>query len=161
MAHRMKEWRNDDCEQSWVSAKPMTDSDWPVWFILRVEYMDQRFSEREMKQDNIGKHCVSILAVAPDAVAPEEMKRAFDCIGLPMDNASNDMKLAALVSYGIYATLHSETTNNKAAGIKAAREQLRGLASIMFGLAMAQSQNAIGNSGWDFIKGEIGFKVAS
>jgi len=160
MAHRMKEWRNDDCEHSWISHRPMMDSDWPVWFILRVEYMDQHMSDDDLKRFG-GKYCVSILAVSPDAVSPEEMKSAFDCIGSPMENASNDLKIEALVSYGIYATLHSEATNNKAASIKAAREQLRGLTSIMFGFAMDRAQNRIGDTGWDFIKGDIGFKATA
>ncbi len=160
MTHAMKEWRNDDCETSWISRNPMKGADWPVWFILRCEYMDQHFNEREMERDNIGKYCISIIAVAPDAVSPENMQSAFRCIGMESEltTASNELKIEALASHGIYATLHQETTNNKAAGLKAARQQLKGFASIMFGFAMGRNQNRIGNDGWDFIRGEIGFK---
>ena len=158
MPKTMKLWNDNDSEKSWISRGPMVNSDWPVWFVLRAQYMEE-FSE-EFARD-VGKYCVEILAVAPDAVSTEEMKNAFKYVGWEdgLANTTVEQKIDALVSYGTYARLHNGTGNNLSKLLKEARQQLSPMSGL-FGFYMDRQQNAIGSTGWDFIKGEIGFKSA-
>lgn len=146
-----------DSQKVWITPA-MTDSDWPVYFLVRLEYTE------EWGDDPGYRYHMSINVVSPGATkeSGEDRKAAESCFSTfeeyeSLDDAS---KCAVLLSYGTYAPLWQDHGNNKSKLLKAAREQLPQM-HMLFGFYMDRACNAIGNTGWDFIKGDIGFKSAA
>jgi hypothetical protein len=148
-----------DSQKVWVTPV-MTGSDWPVYFLVRLEYTEE-WGDDAVKQ--YGKYHLSICAVAPTAPEQSELNRAMSSWGLsPEDWGELDdaRKCMVLLGYGTYATLWQQSGNNQSKLLKAAREELPKM-HMLFGFYMDRACNAIGNSGWDFIRGDIGFKSAA
>ena len=151
---RMLKLTDDDQEMCWVSAKPWTESDWPLYFFIRMLYL-REWSEEAA--DSLGEYEVSIKAVSTVAAGPEKCRSAAASTGMtPEDWAkhSEAWQHYELMQYGVAATLWQETGNNKRKLIRAARKEL-GLCQMLFGFYLDRQQNAIGDTGWDFIKGDL------
>lgn len=155
---RLKKLHNDDNGILWVSAKPMMDSDWPVYFFLRVKYASYLCDEPDFTK--AGEYLVEIHAVAPQAVSAETMQRAQKSCGWGGMPDTDEARAELLLSYGVSARLYATQGHNLRKALRAARRELNVIAGLMFGFRMDARQNAIGNDGWDFISGNIGFKHA-
>jgi hypothetical protein len=113
------------------------------------------------------KYNVSISAVAPSQVSKEDMMSAFKSFGyddpkeqIEMMKKSDEKAVAGILSeYGIKATLFNESGNNAKELIATAKKQIPAIEG-MFGFYMDKPENFIGNTGWDFIKGDLGIKGA-
>lgn len=155
MSKQFKKIEDTDSHIRW-DAGVITDSDWPVQFLVTMLYTDEYDSEWAKQ----GKYHISIDAVAPDAVSTEDITRACDSMGQTQDEFDALImvwKSVMLAEYGVKATLWQQQGNNQTALLKTAREELTAI-RMLFGFYMDRQQNMIGNTGWDFIKGEIGFK---
>lgn len=150
-----------DSRKLWISEKPMRDSDWPVWFILKLEYMQQYLSESEIAEFG-GKYSVSVEAVAPKALSEKDFDSVLGYVGWEyfniLENCEDDYLCVMVADYGCKATLFSKAGNNMKLLLREARKELVAIRSL-FGFYMDRPQNRIGNDGWDFIKGEIGFNA--
>jgi len=139
-------------------SKFTIDSDWPVYLMIEVvDWLDATGDEDKPEW------VVILSAVAPEAVSEENMKRAFDCCGFDLADLEEEseedalyMTLEALHSYGIKAPIGEFWCNEPDPAVKVAMREavaVRGL----FGFFMDRQVNAIGNTGWHFLQGEIGF----
>lgn len=151
-----------DYEMRFVSPQ-FTDCDWPIRFFIRLEYMEEHLSERELKEFG-GKYACSIVAVAPKAINLENRNAAIQsgCGDKWVneqggwDNMDELTQCDILLSYGTYATLWQSAGNNKWGLIRQAKAEAKSL-PMFIGFKLDRQQNAIGNSGWDFLQGNIGF----
>ena len=153
---RLKEIENIDSHIRW-DAGIMTNSDWPVQFLVTMQYTDY-YDAEWAKQ---GKYHISIDAVAPEAVGDKEIASACESMSTTREDFDrirfgNDAILfqsVLLSEYGIKATLWQQQGNNQTVLLKAARKELAVIRTL-FGFYMDKPQNRIGSTGWDFIKGD-------
>jgi len=109
------------------------------------------------------KYSVSINAVAPSQVSKDKIKSAFDSTGIEekeeINRLTKDKKaLSGILSeYGIHASLYNQDGNNAKELMNEAKKQIPAI-NTLFGFYMDKPVNMMGNSGWDSIKGDIGFK---
>lgn len=148
-----------DSQVLWISPK-QNNGDWDFYYFMRLQYMDEYLSESEVKE--FGKYCVEIHVVSAEAAGEDKVKQAFDSCGMADINvnlspgALEEYKAQALMEYGISACLFSKAGNSKSMLLKLAKEELKKM-SMLFGFYMDRRCNSIGNTGWDFIAGNIGF----
>jgi len=105
---------------------------------------------------------ISIRAVSPSEASDEAKKDSLFAIGLErMNNKISEIKpfeMANILNeYGLGAVLFSDSGDNAEELFKIARKECEKI-ELIFGFYMDKQLNMIGNTGWDFIKGEIGFK---
>lgn len=142
-------------------SQKFNNGEWNYWLIIEVINMFDACVERECKQDGQGKYCVSLMVVSPEAAGMANLLKAFECCGIDATKENLDNQLLcveALDSYGVHAQLESFSGNN----INKLLKQIRRKAledNFLFGFAMDKPENRIGNTGWDFISGNIGFKT--
>jgi hypothetical protein len=138
---------------SWVS-KRLNNGDWDYWLVIELINMHNATGDEE--QD---KYDVSLYAVSPEAAGEENLNRALDSGGLDDDKLRDNalVQVEALASYGIKALLWRDSGGNARKSLREARRE-SALVESFFGFCMDRRQNAIGNTGWDFIAGDIGFK---
>ncbi len=135
------------------------ESDWPITFIVRLQYTDY-FNSEWCKQS--GKYHFEILAVSPEAAGYENCCKAADSCGLSLTDFSalpRNAQCEMLMDYGVSAPLWQATGNNRKVLEKEAREQLAVISGILFGFTMDRRVNAIGDTGWDWIHGKIGAAI--
>lgn len=139
---------------SWVSKK-LNNGEFDYWLVIRlINWEDATGEKPEGNTYN-----VELLSVSPSEAGPENLKRAFEYCGMEQKSPemlSNPLvQVEALVSYGVCAHLWQSDGNNCHALLKEARNQAL-IASGLYGFFMDRQQNAIGDTGWDFQRGEIG-----
>lgn len=134
----------------WVSNR-LNNGDWDYWLVIELLNWHDAVGEREAP----AKYNVEVSAVSPEAAGEENLKRAKECCGVE-DDCNTLTLVEALHSYGVKAVLHSESGDNAHKLLKKAREEAKVQGDFLFGFAMDRTQNRIGDSGWDFISGNIG-----
>ena len=149
---KMKLFQDYDSEKSWLSEK-WNNGDWNIYFLLRVQYLEDM-----MGDEAPAKYCVEILAVSPEAAGPDNVKKAIDSCGNDTEGKEipDDMKVEALASYGIYAPLYSKSGNNMKSLLKEARKEFKLIHAFTFGFKMDCPVNRIGDTGWDWLQGNLG-----
>jgi len=146
MAMKMKLICDSDYDQRWVSKK-LNNGDFDYYLILKLLYMREITGD-----DDVDVYGVNIDVVAPSEVYEKERMAALESMCY---TPQNDEEMADLLSeYGISATMHQETGNNKHTLLRRARKQLP-LITGFFGFYMDRRLNALGSTGWDFIKGDL------
>ena len=135
-------------------SKKLNNGDFDYWLVL--DFINMHEATGEETQD---KYVVQILSVSPQEAGEEHVKSAFRCIGFDKEpkDTSDIERVLALSEYGIYATIWSSSGNNASKLIREAHKQILPITSL-YGFYMDKRENLIGNTGWDFIKGDIGFK---
>jgi len=142
---------------SWVSRK-QNNSDFDYWLVIRFLNTVEETGEL---WDGCKYH-VELIAVSPSEAGPENLDRAFSCVGLDGEEESRRKELEfnplvqveALMTYGIYSPLWQSQGNNAYSLLKAAREQAM-CAMGLFGFYMDGPKNRAGATGWDSIKGNL------
>lgn len=137
------------------ATKKLNNSEFDYW--LFVEFINMY---EQAGADNGGKYMITIKAVSPSEPSDETKNDALDCLGLDEMKANMDtikpFEMANILNdYGTGAVLFSKRGNNAKKLFNIARTECEKI-KMMFGFYMDKQQNMIGNSGWDFIKGEIG-----
>jgi hypothetical protein len=151
---KFKTFRDNDYDNTFIS-KRLNNGDWDYWLLIRLQYLEEYLPEDEIK--TTGKYSADIIAISIEA-AQEHIEQAIECMGFQDGiEITEEIKIESLLDYGIYATLWSKTSNNKNLLLKQAREEIQKI-SFLFGFYMDKAENMIGNDGWDFISGNIGFK---
>jgi hypothetical protein len=129
-------------------SKKYSNGEFDYWLVLEVN------SEGESDGNY---YYVSLYSVSPAEAGEENLKAALESMGADhlSEEAQTDMlKVDALVSYGVRATLYHAEGSNLRKLMKAARVQAKG-AEIMYGFYMDQPQNQIGATGWDVQRGNL------
>lgn len=140
----------------WDAGLVSGPTDWPTHLFVKLTYTD--YYDRGWAK--AGKYHVEIEAVAPQAPAREEIDRALNSSSVSReeyDKLDDVRKCRVLAEYGILAVLWQGQGHNRGKLLAAAREEVWKI-DTLFGFYMDRAQNAIGNTGWDWIRGDIGVK---
>lgn len=149
--HPLKVTKDSDDAKNWTS-EVYKDSNWPLVFIIRCQYCEYWDSEWAKQ----GKYHFSINAVSPKA-AKKKIDSACQSMSMSREDFDKypiEVQAEILLDYGTAATLWQRQGNNMGKLLKAAKEEL-GVIWIMFGFYMDKPLNAIGSTGWDWIRGDI------
>lgn len=139
---------------TWISPK-CNNGEFDYWMVLELIDMDDACGT-----DNDGnpRYCVSLGVVAPSQVSKEDMQRAMCCCGIQDGPEQPPLRayqaVECLYSYGIYAQVWTQSSNNFKSLIKAAHEK-SGEIEMMFGFYMDRPVNRIGSTGWEIIRGDM------
>lgn len=122
-----------------------------TYLFVRVEYTEEWGDFPEYK------YHASIVACGPGWPNDENLKSHLDTIGMTVDEfrgypVRNQCQI--LIETGLSATLWQDGSSNMRKLLDAARKQLQEL-RLMIGFRLDDNQNAIGSSGWDFMRGDI------
>ena len=152
---KVHEW---DSETMWISA-PLHNGDWAYRFVIVLQ--DWREATGD---DTESKWNVTLNVVSPQAAGLRAVRQALKSSGFGDDffahmkkasKEERELVLAEeLAQYGTKARLTDEYGNNQRVLLREAREEAL-KASSLFGFYMDRTQNAFGDSGWDFISGNI------
>jgi uncharacterized protein YukE len=148
---RLKKIQDIDSGITYASHE-INHGDWPFRFLVRVQYCDDWDSEWARN----GKYYCMIQAVSPVA-AVEKINDAIRSIGMEreeFDGLTSDWQGLILAEYGTAATLWQSQGNNLRKLLREARHELKSI-DFLFGFAMDKPQNMIGDTGWDWIKGDV------
>jgi len=144
-------------------SKKLNNGDWNYWLVIEVINWQDAVGEREAKEVD-AKYNVCLSAVSPQAAGEENLHRAFKCHGMEGESEHEVelrkdpiVQVECLHGYGVSAPLWQADGNNLSKLMKEARKQAQ-QSEFLFGFYMDGSKNRIGNTGWDFISGDIGFK---
>jgi hypothetical protein len=140
-----------DSEKIMISKK-LNNGDWDYYLAIKIMYLDSYMTESEVR--NVGKYSVELLAVSPAAAGSDNVNKALD--GYDGIKITELVKCEALIQYGISACLF-DATGNDLNELKAEAFKQADIIPSMFGFYMDRPLNAIGNDGWDFISGNIGW----
>lgn len=122
-----------------------------------------KFEDREDFGDEAsGGTKASVLAASIKAIGKRRMDKIIADFGMNGKKLSNIEKLTLALDNGSFATLWSQTFNDgEDDGTRLSEEKMLEETKIMaerinilFGFYMDKKQNAMGATGWDFIKGE-------
>jgi len=139
------------------ATKKFNNRDFDYWLFIELINMEEATGDTDTE-----KYVITISAVSPSEVDLKTKQDALYCLGLEeMNNEISTIKpfdMAKILNeYEIRATLFNFGGNNANKLFKIAREEIERI-NLLFGFYMNSKQNMIGNTGWDFIKGKIGFK---
>jgi hypothetical protein len=141
----------------WISQK-FNNGEFDFCFVRELINMPDAIGERACKRDNVPKYSVSVSVVAPEEF--KERKSAMDSMGIdsPWDSLCWEQKVEVINGYSGGASVYQGQGNNYKELFKLAQKETV-ISEFLFGFAMDKAQNAIGNTGWDWIKGDIGFRA--
>jgi len=135
-------------ERLWFSPK-LNNGDFDYWLVIEIVDLFDAVGEDEPEQ-----FLCEVGAVSPQQ-AEASIRSALECIGMETETELSDEQIVyALWSHGTYAPLWHKTGNDEDA-LKADAEEQLPVLEMMFGFYMDRRVNAIGSTGWDFIKGDI------
>ena len=135
------------------TTKKLNNGDFDYW--LFVELVNMAEATGETDGDT---YMISIRAVAPSEVPEKRIEE--ELLGLDQfyqDKISKKDIAKILNEVGIGANLFSKQGNNAKELFQIARKECEKI-NMLFGFYMDRNQNMLGNSGWDFIKGQIGLE---
>jgi len=134
-------------------SKRLNNGEFDYWLVIKVANWLKLVGEREAP----AKYCVSLLSVSIDEAGEENLRQSLAACGVDSTDVIEEVKIDSLLSYGVYARLWEGNGNNIQKLMKEARNQAQ-LAGMLYGFYMDRQLNPIGNTGWDFQKGNIGFQ---
>jgi len=158
-------------------SKPLHNGDWKYFFVIRIIDLLEFDVEIENNQRYLAEiHAVSLEAASEnnfdnimrlliDYVNDDQKEQFDECKSYEdllkinwnkYNQISNDQHLHCLLcECGISACLWSKTFSNKRLAATTANQELLKI-EMMFGFYMDMPLNLLGNTGWDFIAGNIG-----
>lgn len=138
----------DSQEETKLISPKLNNGEFDYYLIINL------LDFHEMSGDTSGlKYAVQILAVSPDSVSAENMRRALESLSMDRADLTDLLRAEALADYGICANLWSQSSNNRRDLLKAARREIK-LIEMLFGFYMDRPENRIGQDGWNLIKGQ-------
>lgn len=140
-----------DDNNTLLLGKKWNNGDYDLFLAIQITDMEDAGCEGS------AKYVVEVLAASPEAAGAENVATALQCNASPEDipNATEEDKAVALIEYGISAMVWTKSGNNRRELIRAARKELPMIQGL-FGFYMDRCMNAIGDTGWDWIAGDIG-----
>lgn len=130
-----------------------------TYFYVRVEYTDE-WGDRN---DKLPKYHATICACGPGWPTPDDLASCLNSMGLDREtwnSGSIDAQCQELIGYGLYAPIWQESGNNLSKLLKSARQELIAV-SMLAGFYLDKHCNAIGSTGWDFMRGTVAFGAIS
>jgi hypothetical protein len=138
------------------ATKKLSNGDFDYWLFVELINMEEATGDTDFD-----RYTITIRAVSPTEPSEKTKKSALYTLGLESyENKMHELKpldMAVILNDdGVGAMIFSDCGNNANELFKIARDECDKIA-MLFGFYMDRQLNAIGNTGWDFIKGEIGF----
>jgi len=151
----------DDFEDdygTWKLREPIL-CEGPVFLFIRT------LDVREAGLAHGHKWGAEVIAVSPflatDAAICDALRSSGDYMSERWSDSDGEARIAmlcdALMSYGVQAVLFSKTSTRAIGPFRACFNELAKM-SIVFGFYADQTLNAIGDTGWEFMKGTYGFQ---
>ena len=140
-----------DYDRFWY-FREVIDADHPTYLVLRLQYMEEWCGS-----DFEYKYHMEILACGPKWPTPKNLQNALDSYELSIEDFKEyplEGQLQLLVETGLAAHLWQSSGNNWNSLVREAREAAQPM-FIFFGCYMDKHQNAIGDTGWDWIRGNL------
>jgi hypothetical protein len=139
-------------------SKEINHGDFTFRFAIKLTYLEE-YGDDVCKG---GKYSVCVDAVSPESAGKDKVIDAIESWTDDQDVINQYLSdpytpYLTLLEYGISATLFHKQGNNKNQLLKDASKELK-VIDMLFGFYMDKYQNRIGNTGWDFISGNIGWK---
>jgi hypothetical protein len=145
-----------DSEGALISNE-MHNGDWPVWFVIRTYCHEGTFFQTEFGS----KYTIELHAVSPQAAGLRECIQAHKSSGATRRTFSDLSKekrqlalIEMLIQYGVSVCLHQESGNNFRKVMKEVKLEAK-KATMLFGFYMDRRCNGFGDTGWQFISGDI------
>jgi len=144
------ELEDGDYEHLWVCERKLPTHTTPAnhtWLFVRIQYMEEH--ERNPEYRYHGEICAVNIGMAGKA----GWKDVCESLGIdPEEQIAPVWKAKELMSYGICASLWQGMSNSK---IDLLVKLNNALAEVhaLGGFKLDAAQNAIGSTGWDFMKG--------
>lgn len=136
---------------SWVS-RAFNNGEFDYYLVIEL-----RNCREDSGKETGATYEVSLSVVSPDR-AGEHLAEAFESGGLPEELRGNKyVEVEALYTYGISVRVWHGEGNNWRKLVTAAHRQALFVNSFL-GFYLDEPVNRIGNTGWDFLAGDIGFK---
>jgi hypothetical protein len=138
----------------WISNK-QSNGEFDYWFVIElINWQDSCGRDAPKEKYNI---CLSV--VSPQEAGEENIAKAMSDYGQDFlqtikDEFKQEFIVEALHSYGIAAPIWNENGNNFKQLMKQIKAKARE-SEFLFGFAMDRPCNAIGSTGWDFLRGDI------
>jgi hypothetical protein len=146
---------DNDSSKMWLTDRDWKQSNWPMRFAIRLTYTEA-YDEEWTKQ--VGKYHFEVIAVSSKAAGKKIWQKAADSWGNDLDwfvGLSMEAKCQVLIEYGTAAVLFQASGNNQAKLFKECKAKLTEI-QFLFGFYMDRPLNAVGDTGWDWIKGDLG-----
>lgn len=150
---RFKKLFDSDDQAKWISNR-LNNGDFDYWMVIDAKYLPEWAGEAEARQMG-GNHLVDLSVVSPSEAGKKNLEAAAESQGRETKGLSDEEKAEMLADYGVAATMWHDTGNNLRNLLKKAKEEAQKVEGL-FGFYMDRQLNRMGNTGWDFIKGEIG-----
>jgi len=155
---RFNELFKTEDHAKWISQK-LNNGEFDYWLVVDTKYLPAWMGEGEARR--LGKHVVTISVVAPSEAGDEHLAAAVEFRGWieqgrSIKELSDEEKVELLDEYGTRAVVWESIGNNLRKLLREAKEEAQKVEGL-FGFYMDRAQNRMGNTGWDFIKGDIGF----
>jgi hypothetical protein len=135
-------------------SKKLNNGDFDYWLILDIINMWDATGEENQPQYNVG-----IQAIAPSQLPEKEKNAAFACCGIDLEEVKpeyqQEVLIEAISEYMGGALIWQESGNNLKKLLKEAHKQAATMGDFLFGFAMDRTQNKIGSTGWDLLRGDI------
>lgn len=129
-------------------SKKYNNGEFDYWLVIEVNNTEE--------EETPGYYYVSLYSVSP-AEAGDHMKAALESMGaehLSEEAQTEMLKVDALVSHGVRATLYHAEGSNLRKLMHAVKVQAKG-AEMLYGFYMDQPQNKLGATGWEFQRGDL------
>ncbi len=136
----------------WISQK-CNNGEFDYWFVMSLINWEDSVGEQEAEEVG-AKYNVSLKVISPSEFVDKEGALRSSGIDQSWDELDEKMQVELIESYSGGAQIFSENGNNFRKLFKAAREKAY-TSEMLFGFVMDKPQNAIGSTGWDFLKGDI------
>lgn len=145
----------DTSDRKLEAMTEVVESDRKVWVFRKTEYPENW--DRESREQ-LGEFCVSLVCASPGFARKKHVALAAGSMGLtaeeykalkPRDRA------VVLMDYGLAVTACQFAGDDLADLLKRTEEHAVGL-RMLFGVYMDRPVNALGDSGWDWLRGDVG-----
>ena len=133
----------------WISKK-LNNGEFDYWLVIELVNMEEATGDTSG-----GKYMVTLSAVSPEQ-AKDHLEHAFETYGQKYSpKASNEEKVEVLHGYGVSASLWNDMGDDADDLIEKAKKEAE-KSETLFGFYMDKPENRIGDTGWDFIRGDTG-----
>lgn len=149
MLPKFKQIHDGDYDRLWL-CREVVESDHPTHLVVQLQYTDEW-------GDFPHKYHIQVLAVGPQWVPEENLKDRLNSLGMTPEEFrgySLEGQIHLLVETGTAAYLFQKSGDNWKKLYREAREEVQKMLCL-FGFYMDRPQNAIGDTGWDWIRGDL------
>lgn len=152
---RLRVQTDHDSAKVWVVTPLMMDCDWPIQFLVKMDYVEE-WGDEAVQQH--GKYHMTLHAVSPEA-CKDQWESCCRSMDYPLDEFKGfpiPIQSELLMDYGLSAPIWQKSGNNQFKLLKMVRDEIK-QCQVFVGFKLDRQLNRCGNTGWDFLQGNFGF----